>query len=107
MARVGCINSGHLIGALQFRDRALRQQDGVVARFDLRAHLAVLAGTQEITGVREKARDLERASVDINLAAGKEPFARSWDKSNRPTESVAIAFPIDTHPVPSALVNCR
>src|SRR5436190_3728845 len=65
----------HLIAALQFRDRSLRDKDGVLASFRFCPDASKLAGPENTVGVWEVADQLNRACGRIN-------FARRVNKSS-------------------------
>ena len=56
MHLVVAVDDGHLIGALQLRDCALRHEKSVMLDLGLRAYLAVLARTQQVLRVGKGCR---------------------------------------------------
>src|SRR4029077_17646232 len=59
-----------LIRALELADRALWHDQRSLPGFDRGAHLAVLAGPEDVAGIRESALQGDRAGPWIDLAIG-------------------------------------
>src|SRR5580698_5246266 len=69
---VGTVNHGDLKRTLQFYNSSLRNEQCARVGSDGRADLAILPGTQPVSGIREKPRQLNRAGVRIHLAICEE-----------------------------------
>ena len=80
---------GHLVGALQFGDGALRhQQRSLIARSH-RANAAELARPQNVAGIRECSHDADRSGLRVHLPVGEDDVTRMRITAARSTASVA------------------
>src|SRR5689334_9848830 len=56
-----------LVAPLELGDGALRNDDRALLDVHRDAHLGVLARAEEVAGIREGARELDRAGLDVDL----------------------------------------
>src|SRR5258708_30466392 len=78
MHRIVGMDHGDLIRALQFVHRTLRNQQGVMANFCFSLDAPELAGTQQVLGIREAARDLYGSRLRVDLALDKNDLSFVW-----------------------------